>query len=384
VSRRLHWTVLGLALAVGVGIGAVISLAGSSTTPASQLADTQTPGVANPSLDPGAPLNAAAPGFTLTDQFGKRVSLRSLRGKVVVLSFNDPKCTTICPLTTTALLHAKELLGPAASRVELIGIGANPEATQVKWVRAYSRAHGMLHKWRFLTGSLPQLKQVWRAYGIEASVFNGAIEHTPATYVIAPNGRESRLYQTVMAYSSVNQLGYEVAQSVAALLPGHPHLHGATSLGEQVLRGPRSSVTLPRAGGGSVRLGPGSGAHLVLFFNTWETEVTDLRAQLEALNRYQAVAGQKGLPPLVAIDVGGVEASPRALPRFLHSLPHPLSYPVAIDYSGSVADGYRVQDSPWLELVSAKGRFLFYEDLAVKGWPTLKQLLTQVRVAQAK
>jgi cytochrome oxidase Cu insertion factor (SCO1/SenC/PrrC family) len=382
VSRRLHWIVLGLALAVGVGIGAVISLAGSSTTPAAPIADTQTP--ANPNLDPGAPLNAVAPNFTLTDQFGKRVSLRSLRGKVVVLSFNDPKCTTICPLTTTALLHAKELLGPAASGVELIGIGANPEATQVKWVRAYSRAHGMLHKWRFLTGSLPQLRRVWRAYGIEASVLNGAIDHTPATYVIAPNGRESRLYLTVMAYSSVNQLGYEVAQSVAALLPGHPRLHGATSLGDQVLRGPRSSVTLPRAGGGSVRLGPGSGPHLVLFFDTWETEVTDLRVQLEALNRYQAVAGRKGLPPLVAIDEGVVEASPQALPRFLHSLPHPLSYPVAVDYSGSVADGYRVQDSPWLELVSAKGRFLFYEDLAVKGWPTLKQLLRQVRGAQTK
>jgi hypothetical protein len=43
-----------------------------------------------------------------------------------------------------------------------------------------------------------------------------------------------------------------------------------------------------------------------------------------------------------------------------------------------------VQDSPWLELVSGKGRFLFYEDLAVKGFPTLKQLLTQVKAAQAK
>src|SRR5207248_9467711 len=114
------------------------------------------------------------------------------------------------------------------------------------------------------------------------------------------------------------------------------------------------------------------------------TALTDLRAQPEALDRYQAAAQRSGLAPLVAIDEGGVEASPQALPRFLRSLPHPLSYPVAVDHSGSVADGYRVQDSPWLELVSGKGRFLFYEDLAVKGWPTLKQLLTQVRVAQTK
>ena len=143
-------------------------------------------------------------------------------------------------------------------------------------------------------------------------------------------------------------------------------------------------MTLPREGGGSVRLGPGSGPHLVLFFDTWETEVTDLSKQLEALNRYQATAKQKGLPPLVAIDEAGVEASPQALPRFLHDLPQPLSYPVAVDHGGTVADGYRVQDSPWIELVSASGRFLFYEDLAVKGWPTLPELLGRVHAASQR
>jgi cytochrome oxidase Cu insertion factor (SCO1/SenC/PrrC family) len=336
VSRRLHWIVLGVAAVLGVGVGAAIAIVRSPSTSATPVADT--PALTNPTLDPGAHLSAVAPGFTLTDQFGQRVSLRSLQGKVVVLSFNDPKCTTICPLTTTALRHAKMLLGPAASRVALLGVGANPEATQVKWVRAYSKDHGMLHQWRFLTGSLPELKQVWRNYGIEAAVEKGMVDHTPATYVIAPNGRESRLYETAMAYSSVNALGYELAQSIAALIPGHPHLHGTQPLAQPQVEGPRTPVTLPRAGdGGTVRLGPGSGAHLVLFFDSWETEVTNLRKQLDALNRYQAAAGRKGLPPLVAVDEGGVEASPQALPRLLHSLPHPLEYPVAVDQSGTVA-----------------------------------------------
>jgi len=379
----VHWIVLGIALAVGVGIGAAISVFRSSGAPASPVVS-GTPTVANPLLDPGPPLKGVAPRLTLTDQFGQRVSLRSLRGKVVVVSFNDPECTTICPLTTTALLHAKELLGPAASGIELLGVGANPEATEVKWVRAYSQAHGMMHKWRFLTGSLPELKRVWHAYGIEATVVKGLIDHTPATYVIDSRGRFSRLYLTQMAYSSVDQLGYEMAQSLAALLPGHPHLHGTQSLAPISLLGPRKPVTLPRAGGGTVRLGPGSGPHLVLFFDTWETEVADLSAQLEALNRYQAAARSKGLPPLVAIDEGGVEPSPQALPGFLHTLPHPLSYPVVVDESGRVADGYREQDSPWLELVSGSGRFLFYEDLAVKGWPSLPQLLTKVHAALAR
>jgi hypothetical protein len=242
----------------------------------------------------------------------------------------------------------------------------------------------MLHKWRFLTGSLPELKHVWRAYGIEAAVVNGTIDHTPATYVIGPDGRESRLYETVMAYSSVNQLGYEIAQSVSALLPGHPGLQGKQSLGEIGLLGPKQRVTLPRSGGGHVRLGPGSGAHLVLFFDTWETEVTDLSANLDALNGYQTVARREGLPPLVAIDEAGVEASPQALPTFLRGLPRALTYPVAVDSSGRVADGYRVQDSPWLELVSGSGRFLYYRDLAVKGWPTVPQLVAKVHAALAR
>jgi cytochrome oxidase Cu insertion factor (SCO1/SenC/PrrC family) len=384
VSRRLHWTILGIALGVGVAIGAVIAIAQSSDSPASPVSMGPEVASHNPQLDPGTRLSVVAPGFTLTDQFGKRVSLRSYRGKVVVLSFNDPECTTICPLTTTALLHAKALLGSAASHVQLLGVGANPEATQVKWVHDYSQVHGMLHKWRFLTGSLPELRRVWHAYGIEAAVINDAIDHTPATYVIDTRGRLSRLYMAQMAYSSVSQLGYELAQSISALLPGHPALSGGASLTAPTLYGPRRAVTMPRAGGGAVRLGPGTGPHLLLFFDTWDSEVMNLRAGLEDLERYAAQGAGPGHPPLVAIDEATVEPSPGALPHFLAGLGRRLAYPVAIDRTGQVADGYRAQDSPWLALVSGSGRFLFYEDLAVKGWPTLQELRAKVHAALAR
>lgn len=380
VSRRLHWTILGLSLALGVSIGTLIAIADSArTTSTPQVA--ATPMNANPRLDPGSTLDSVAPAFTLTDQFGKRVSLSSFRGKVVVLSFNDPECTTICPLTTTALLHAKELLGPAASRVQLLGIGANPEATGVRWVHDYSQAHRMLHKWDFLTGSLQELKRVWRDYNIEAAVVNGAIDHTPATFVIDPRGRLTHLYLAQMSYSSVNQLGYEIAQGISAVLPGHPPLRSAQSLATIGLLGPHARVTLPRSGGGTVRFGPGAGPHLLLFFDTWDSEVTNLRAALERLDRY---AAGKGHPPLVAVDEATVEPTPDALPSFLAGLPHPLRYPVAIDRSGRFADGYRVQDSPWLELVSGTGRILFSRDVAVKGWPTLDQLQARIRAAQTR
>ena len=74
-------------------------------------------------------------------------------------------------------------------------------------------------------------------------------DHTPATYVLDSRGRFSRLFMAQMAYSSVPQLGYEIAQSISALLPGHPRVQSSQSLGEINLLGPRARVTLPRAGG---------------------------------------------------------------------------------------------------------------------------------------
>jgi cytochrome oxidase Cu insertion factor (SCO1/SenC/PrrC family) len=47
---------------------------------------------------PGSPINVPAPGFSLTDQNGRPVSLSGVRGKVVLLTFLDPVCVTDCPL----------------------------------------------------------------------------------------------------------------------------------------------------------------------------------------------------------------------------------------------------------------------------------------------
>jgi cytochrome oxidase Cu insertion factor (SCO1/SenC/PrrC family) len=100
-------------------------------------------------VDPGTSLpGSAAPGFTLTDQYGSRVSLRQFRGQAVVIAFVDARCTTVCPLTTVSLTEAVSMLGPAAGRhVQLLGIDANPDATRVADVRAYSAVHQMMRSW---------------------------------------------------------------------------------------------------------------------------------------------------------------------------------------------------------------------------------------------
>ena len=371
-TRWLVWSaalVVGIAGGVAIGIAHQAPAGGPQGIPASQP-------IPNPRLDRGTPLSAVAPAFALTDQFGRKVSLGSFRGKVVVLSFNDPQCTTICPLTTTAMLEAKKLLGPAAANVQLLGVGANPEATQVKWVRDYSQAHRMLHQWLFLTSSLPRLKRVWSSYGVGAAVVQGTIDHTPATYVVSPKGRETRLFLTNMSYSSVPQLAVVLARAIAADLPGHPHVASATSLAPIKLVTPRQHTRLNLAKGtGSFPFGPGNGPHLVLFFDSWDPGVA---AGLKSLNGLDDV---DSMPALNAIDELNVEPSAATFRKFIRR--QDLDYFVGVDPDGRVADGYSVQDSPWLTLVSDSGKLLWSYDVAVKGWPSRAFLVSRVRAALA-
>jgi cytochrome oxidase Cu insertion factor (SCO1/SenC/PrrC family) len=336
---------------------------------------------ANP--DPAGRLPRPAPDFTLTDQFGQTISLRAFRGRPVVLAFIDSQCTTICPLTTTAMVEAKNLVGQGGSRVQLLGVDANPTAIAIRDVRAYSTAHGMLHQWHFLTGSLPELKRVWRAYGIEAQVVGGQVDHTPALFVIDSHGTLRNVYMTAMAYAGIGQQAQLIAQELSSLLPGRPRVRANPAEEVQLVQPPTMPVSLPRVGGGTVRLGPGRSPRLLLFFATWAAETSDLSAGLQMLNRYQSLAIASGLPRLTGVDEASVEPSPSALPRFLHHLRHPLSYPVAVDQSGRVADGYEVEDQPWLVLVSRTGRFLYYRDVSTAGWPTPSQLARLLREALA-
>ena len=336
----------------------------------------------SPTLDPGTQLPAVtAPDFTLTDQFDKRVTLRSFRGKVVLLAFNDAECTTICPLTTTAMVDAQRMLGKAGSKVALLGVDANPDATSVKDVRSYSELHGMTHSWDFGTGSVTQLRRVWKAYHIDVEIEAGQIDHTPALFMISPLGQLERLYLTQMSYSSITQEAQILAREASKLLPGHPAVHSELSYESIKSVTPAQHVTLPLAGGhGSLKLGPGS-ARLLLFFASWDQEVMDLKSHLAALDAYAAQTNSGRLPQLVAVDEGTVEPNARALPQLLSQLHAPLSYPVAVDANGRVADGYGVQDEPWMVLVSKSGTPLWYQDVSTAGWPSTSSLTTEVEAA---
>jgi cytochrome oxidase Cu insertion factor (SCO1/SenC/PrrC family) len=325
---------------------------------------------ANPDLDPGTSLHGAnAPDIRLTNQFGQQVSLSAFRGKVVILAFTDSECTTVCPLTTVSMLEAKQMLGRAGQNVQLLGVDANPDATAVSDVMAYSRSHAMVNQWDFLTGSLAQLHAAWKAYSIYVQIQSGQVDHTPALFVINQRGQEEKVYLTTMAYANVGQEAQILANEVSSLLPGHPRPASERSLAYISGISPKTRITLPAAESGSVSLGPGK-PHLVVFFATWLTETSDLRAELLALNGYTQDARRRGLPALTAVDETVIEPGVPAVRSYLAGLGQPLQYPVGLDETGRLADGYGVQDQPWLVLESSAGKIVWSHD----GWLTQSAL----------
>lgn len=332
--------------------------AASTTSPLSDAAES------NPNIDLGTSLgNTPAPDFRLVNQFGQATSLSQFRGKVVLLSFEDSECTTVCPLTTQSMVIAKELLGKAGDSVQLLGVDANPDATKVSDVMSYSRVHGMVNEWDFTTGSAAQLKKVWGDYNIAVQVEQGQIDHTPALFVINAKGQEQKVYLTQMSYSGVGQSAQVIAQEVASLLPSHPKLSSLQSLAAIPPLDPTVHATLPGADGGpAVDLGPGK-SRLLVFFASWVSEVSDLPAELKSLNAYAKAAKAQHLPELTAVDEAVAEPSPTAVDAFLKDA-GPLSYQVGLDQTGRLADGYGVQDQPWLVLVNAAGKVTWSHD----GW----------------
>jgi cytochrome oxidase Cu insertion factor (SCO1/SenC/PrrC family) len=152
---------------VSVGAIGVIILGAApmAVAQASPVADTI---LAQSINGPSTSVNFPAPGFSLTDQHGRAVTLASLHGKVVLLTFLDDTCSVDCPLIAQEFRQAGQLLGADTARVELVAINYNPVNTQVSYIQAFDRQEGLaaVPNWLYLTGTLAQLQPVWRQYGI--------------------------------------------------------------------------------------------------------------------------------------------------------------------------------------------------------------------------
>jgi len=174
--------------------GAVgVILLGAAPMAAAQASPVADPVLAQAINGNSAPVNRPAAPFSLTDQRGGNVTLASLRGKVVLLTFLDDTCTTDCPLIAQEFREAGQLLGADAARVELVAINYNPLYTGLSYIQAFNRQEGLagIRNWLFLTGARSQLQQVWQNYGVpraEVLPAGSMIGHGDYAFVIDQDG----------------------------------------------------------------------------------------------------------------------------------------------------------------------------------------------------
>jgi cytochrome oxidase Cu insertion factor (SCO1/SenC/PrrC family) len=103
--------------------------------------------------------------FHLTDQDGRKRSLRDARGKVVVLTFVYSTCRDFCP-------YQGGVIGSALAKVRspdvvLYAVTVDPVGDTPERVQAWLNRYGLRQApVRFLNGSRRELAPVWAAYGI--------------------------------------------------------------------------------------------------------------------------------------------------------------------------------------------------------------------------
>jgi protein SCO1/2 len=179
------------AVAVGAGGGALVwVLTGSGTAAV---------GPALPMLHGQAVWQAGArraPNIRLRDQTGRVVSLASLRGRPVLLTFLDSQCKSSCPIVGRQLGSVLRRL-PAAERPTLVIVSVNHTGdtpTGIRYALAEWHLNGPWAVHWLNASTRAQLASVWRSYGVRVVPTTNDVVHSLALYLIDRRGYERTAY----------------------------------------------------------------------------------------------------------------------------------------------------------------------------------------------
>jgi len=129
--------------------------------------------------------------FSLTDQLGRPFHFQSLKGRVILLSFVYTSCPDVCPLITASALSAqKTLRGGEKGSVFFLTVTTDPEVDTPAVLKSYASRFGVdFSNWSLLTGEIPALLPVWKAFGVKVKrKARGLVEHTALTAIVDRQG----------------------------------------------------------------------------------------------------------------------------------------------------------------------------------------------------
>jgi protein SCO1/2 len=193
-TRRRAWRPFGSLRVAPVGAFVIMAaaLAGCGSSGSSHVGAPPSSRLEGLLLNPPEP---AAP-LVLHNYTGHLVSLATMKGKAVFVTFVYTHCPDVCPLIVSNLASAQRSLGAAARDVRVLAVTVDPRRDTPKAIRRFLAARNALGRMDYLLGSRPRLLATWKAWHVEVTANNRLLTtgHSAVVYGITASGRMAVVY----------------------------------------------------------------------------------------------------------------------------------------------------------------------------------------------
>jgi cytochrome oxidase Cu insertion factor (SCO1/SenC/PrrC family) len=136
------------------------------------------------------------PPLLLVDQFGKPVTLSSVKGKPVLIGFIHTSCKGICEMMTAKMKQVAQSLGSQFnSSVTMVSITTDPDEDGPSELLKYAKTQGVdASGFLFLTGRTQQIDGLLKLYDVPEEGPDEATTHVLDLFLVAPDGSGMRKY----------------------------------------------------------------------------------------------------------------------------------------------------------------------------------------------
>jgi protein SCO1/2 len=147
----------------------------------------------SPAVPALVPVGSIVPDFSLVDQSAEPLTLASLRGKVVAVTFIYTRCPLpdYCPRMIENFRAVRARFADRMDRdLVLLTVSFDPKYDTPERLASYAAANRVaVPGWYFLTGDAAQIERVCDAFGIQYFAEEGLITHSLQTAVVDRTGR---------------------------------------------------------------------------------------------------------------------------------------------------------------------------------------------------
>jgi protein SCO1 len=129
------------------------------------------------------PAGLKAPELGLADEEGEVVRMSELRGEPVIVTFLYSNCDDSCPAQAQQVKGALNELG---RDLPALAISVDPANDTAQSARAFLSEQRMTGRMRFVLGTRPELRRVWRGYAVEPQLDD--LDHTARIVLVDGHG----------------------------------------------------------------------------------------------------------------------------------------------------------------------------------------------------